>query len=288
MKHLLTTLLAFALLGAAAPPPPVTYTSYAGQFDDFAARTGTMPPDRRVAGLKALFGRLMPGLYADKDQARLDRRIRKALAGFPSIRPAYREVERRFPGALSQAVAGFRTQFPDFVPPIPIYLVHDLGQRDGGSDYVGGRKVMLFGADLIATLHADDSLQPFLQHELFHLEHARHFEDCDQFWCSLWQEGLATYAASRMTPGATDHQLILDLPRPIRSDVDAHWGQALCLVAERFDSTRDDDIDTAFTGGAKPASLPSRFGYYVGLRIAQRAGQHRPLQRLARLDDRDA
>ena len=84
--------------------------------------------------------------------------------------------------------------------------------RDGGSDYVGGQKVMLFGADVIAKIHNDESLQPFLEHELFHLEHARHFADCDQLWCPLWQEGLATYAASAMTPGASDHQLLLDQP----------------------------------------------------------------------------
>jgi hypothetical protein len=56
----------------------------------------------------------------------------------------------------------------------------------------------------------------------------RHFEDCDQLWCSLWQEGLATYAAAVLTPDASDHQLILDVPHPIRYDTDSHWADALC------------------------------------------------------------
>lgn len=279
--------LAAALLGAAAPAP-VTFTSYAPQFDRFEARTEGMAPDRRVAAFRATFDRIFPGLYAGTDTARLDRRITKALDEFPSIRPAYRTVELRFPGALATAVQRFRRIFPDFVPPIPIFLVHELGMRDGGSDYVGGRKVMLFGADVIARIHDDDSLQPFLDHELFHLEHARRFADCDQFWCSLWQEGLATYAASAMTPNATDHQLLLDEPASIRAATDARWGEALCLVATRFDSTDGDDSAAAFTGGRHPPGLPSRFGYYVGLRVASEAARTRTLPALAGLDDEAA
>ncbi len=287
MGRLLVTVLAAALLGTVTPPP-VTFTSYAPQFDRFEARTEGMAPGRRVAAFRRTFDRIFPGLYADTDAARLDRRITRALVEFPSIRPAHRTVELRFPGALATAVQRFRMIFPDFVPPIPIFLVHELGMRDGGSDYVVGRKVMLFGADVIARIHNDDSLQPFLDHELFHLEHARRFADCDQLCCPLWQEGLATYAASAMTPGATDHQLVLDEPAPIRAATDARWGEALCLVATRFDSTDGDDTAATFAGGPHPPGLPSRFGYYVGLRVATQAARTRTLPALAGLDDEAA
>ena len=275
-------------LQCAAAPPPVTFSSYAKQFDHFEAHTGRLPPERRVAEFRATFDALLPGLYRDKDEARLERRIEKALAEFPSIRPAYRLVEHRFPADLRTAVQRFRQVFPDFVPPLPIYLVHSLGTRDGGSVYLGGRHVMLFGADVIARIHNDDSLQPFLTHELFHLEHARHFADCDQLWCALWQEGLATFAASRMTPGATDHQLLLDQPSPIRAPTDAHWTQALCWIATRFDATDNGDIDAAFTGSHQPPDLPSRFGYYVGLHIASEAAHASELPALTRLSDEEA
>src|SRR5690606_13539194 len=146
---------------------------------------------------------------------------------------------RDFPTALKSAVAHFRTVFPGFTSPLPIFLYHSLGQRDGGSAYLdpGRRHVMLFCADLIATYHADDSLHPFLDHELFHLEHAHAFGGCDQFWCPLWQEGLAVDAAAAMTPGATDHQLLLDIPTKIRAPTDARWAEALCFVSTHFDDT---------------------------------------------------
>jgi len=186
-------------------------------------------------------------------------------------------------------VTHFRRVFPDFVPPLPIILAHELGVRDGGSDYVAGRKVMLFGADMIARLHNDDSLQPFMEHELFHLEHARHFADCDQYWCPLWQEGLATYAASVMTPGASDHQLLLDQPQPIREPTDRHWKEALCVAAAQFDRADETAINTAFSAGESGSSdLPRRFGYYVGLRVAAEAGRQRSLPELARLNDEQA
>jgi hypothetical protein len=290
MKRLVTTgLLSLLSLGASAPPPaPVTFTSYAAQFDDFEARTEGMPSEKRVTEFLATFDKIMPGLYVDKDPTRLARRVEKALTNFPSIRAAYRDVEREFPAALDSAVVHFRTVFPDFVPPVPIYLVHSLGVRDGGSDFVNGRKVMEFGADVIARMHHDDSLQPFLDHELFHLEHARHFEDCDQLWCPLWQEGLATYAASVMTPGATDHQLLLDAPAAIRAQTDARWGDALCWVATRFDTSGDDEAGKAFMGGPHPDGLPSRFGYYVGLRVAAEAARSKSLPAITRLSDEQA
>ena len=286
MQRLVTTVV-FALLslGAAAPSPgPVTFTSYAAQFDEFEGRTEGMPSDQRVKEFLTTFSALLPGLYVDKDARRID----KALTNFPAIRPAYRAVEAEFPQALNSAVEHFRRVFPDFVPPLPIYLVHSLGVRDGGADFVNGRKVMMFGADVIARIHNDDSLQPFMDHELFHLEHARHFEDCDQLWCPLWQEGLATFAASVMNPGATDHQLLLDQPSAIRVETDANWGAALCWVATRFDATDAQDTSQGFMGGEHPEGLPSRFGYYVGMRVAAEAAKSKGLPAITRLSDEQA
>lgn len=285
-NRILASAAGILLIGAA--PPPVTFTDYASDFDRIETATRDQPIARRVAAIRTAFARIRPGLYADPDPAALDRRIATALTGFPAIRARYRTVVRAFPVALKQAVGRFRAVFPGFVPPMPIILAHELGVRDGGSDYVAGQKVMLFGADVIARIHDDAALQPFLDHELFHLEHTRHFADCDQFWCPLWQEGLATDAARVMTIGATDHQLMLDLPRPIRAPTDTRWAQALCLVSANFDATDPDTTGTAFLGNRHPPGLPPRFGYYVGLRIAEEAERQQPIQRLAALSDEAA
>jgi len=288
MRQILLAIAACLIVSASAPAQRVKFTDYAGDFDRFEARTRGMDADARVALFRQTFAHIRPGLYADTDDAALDKRIARALADFPAIRDRYRAVEGRFPSALATAVARFRTIFPQFRSPLPIILADELGVRDGGSDYVGGGKVMLFGADVIARIHDDDSLQPFLDHELFHLEHARHFADCDPFWCLLWQEGMATYAAQRMTPHATDHQLLLDQPRPIRAETDAHWGEALCRVAGTFDSSEAEATDQAFLGNHHPPELPPRYGYYIGLRIVEAAARGQSLPALARLDDEAA
>jgi hypothetical protein len=278
--------LAVLLLGAT--PPPVTFTDHASAFDRFEANTRVMPPEQRVAAFHVRFDALFPGYYVAKNTQKLDRRILAALDAFPTLRPAYREAEARFPVALETAVRRFRVVFPSFVPPIPIYLTHSLGIRDGGSQMVGGRKVMIFGADVIARLHNDSSMQPFLDHELFHLEHARHFADCDPTWCPLWQEGLATYAASVMTPSASEHQLLLDVPKPIPAATEARWPDALCWIALRFDQTGEANYEPAFLGGYHVDGLPDRFGYYIGLRIATEAAKHHMLSQLTRLSDEAA
>lgn len=271
---------------AATPPAPVAYSDLATEFDRFEARTRDMPDDARILAFREDFERLRPGLYSANNSERLNRRILKSLKEFPALRPRYRSVVQRFGPSLAEAVRRFRHIFPDFTPPLPIVLAHELGVRDGGTDYLAGQRTMLFGADVIAKLHDDDSLQPFLEHELFHLEHARHFKDCDQFWCLLWQEGLATYAASVMTPGASDHQLLLDQPNGMRDQTDAHFAEAMCVVVAQFDEADEAAIAAAFTeGDRKPSALPRRFGYYVGYRVAVEAARQHSLSTLARLDN---
>lgn len=262
---------------------PVHFTDLATPFGQVARETAGRPSAARIAAVRATFTSLLPGLYADS--AATDRRLAQALAAFPARQDGFDRTVQAFPDALLRAVTQFRTIFPRFTPPLPIYLYHSLGTRDAGSAYLepGHRLVMLFGADMIATLHADESLGPFLDHELFHLEHQRAFPDCDQFWCVLWQEGLAVDAAASMNPGATDHQLLLDSPAPIRKPTDQRWADALCFVATHFDDTGDLTVAQALQGGGDPPSgLPDRFGYYVGYRIAMATGQS--IERLDRLD----
>ena len=275
----------------------ITYKSYAEDFKRIADSTNSLPMSQRIKVFRSTFDRLYPGLYADRNEGELDGRVAKALSEFPSIRTAYDGVLHDFPEAFAKAIQRFRIAFPGFASPMPIYFVHSLGTRDGGTDLIAGREVMLFGADEIAQFHWDDSLQPFIIHELFHLEHSRNFSDCDQLWCSLWQEGLATYTAASLTQNASDHQLILDVPHPIRQDTDAHWQNALCWSAEHFDSTNKPDIKAGFNGGPLPSSfsgdprlaeLPSRFGYYIGLRVAAQAGRTRSLSQLDQLNNQTA
>lgn len=282
MRTWRTLLVLLALLCTAAAP--VKLLNYANDFDAFEEATRNLPPDARLKAFHDKFDKLLPGVYAEGGQENMDHNIASALVDFPSIREAYRASSKRFPADLDAAVTHFRQFFPDFESPYPVYLLHDMGMRDGGTATVDGKTVMLFGADMIARLHNDDSVQPFIEHELFHLEHARHFGECDIFWCQLWKEGLAVYAASVMTPGANDHQLLLDMPGPIRPAADAHFAEALCFVSANFDNDEQAQISQAFMMRRHPPELPGRFGYYVGLRLAQQLAPQHQLSDMANMD----
>jgi hypothetical protein len=270
------------VLTASAAPPPLKYKSLTEDFDAFAAETIDMPRAQRVALFRKKFGRLFPGFYEPRGRKDYDHLVAQALEDFPEMRPAYIEVERSFPDAFASAVDQFRVYFPNFTSAMPIWFVHSLGEMDGGTRQLNGHGVVVFGADVI-TKFDSDRMQPFLDHELFHVEHAHYFSDCDPLWCSLWQEGLAVYAASKMNPGATDHQLLLTEPRPIRGEVDQHWQEALCLTADKLDSVDPKDNHDFLYGGQAPPQLPSRFGYYVAYRIVQRAGDEYSLADLTKL-----
>jgi hypothetical protein len=154
---------------------------------------------------------------------------------------------------------------------------------DGGTRQLGGRTHLIFGADVIAQIHEPRDLTAFLDHELFHVENGKYFVDCEQVWCLLWAEGLATYAAKVMNPGADDRQLLLTSPRPIRAAVDAQWPAALCFTRDRLFSSETADMQALFVGGAGGTEFPERFGYYVGLRVIEELGGRYSLPKLAKM-----
>jgi hypothetical protein len=142
---------------------------------------------------------------------------------------------------------------------------------------------MLFGADVIAKIHDESTIGPFLDHELFHIYHARFFPDCAAVWCSLWQEGLAVHVAARMNPGATDRQLELTEPRPIRAELTGRIPKTMCFVRKRFDSTSDRDYALLFLRSSERGKFPPRFGYFIGALLAERIGADLTLEQLAKL-----
>ena len=262
--------LAIVTASSASAVQTEPYGDLATPFESVARQTAGQPEHARIAAIRSRIDTILPGTYPEG--AVTDTLIGKALAQLSAERERYNRVITIFPSALHMAIARFRTVFPNFRSPLPIYLYNSLGQRDGGSDYLqpGNRRIMFFGVDMIAKLHMDDSLIPFMEHELYHTLHSRSFADCDQLWCTLWKEGLAVDAAAVMTPKANDHQLLLDNPAPIRTTTDAHWKAALCFMAKHFDDTNQSALTTAFYVEGKPSErLPRRFGYYVGLRLVQ-------------------
>jgi hypothetical protein len=272
----------------AAEAPRYEFIDLSDDFVRFWDRTQTLEEGARVVAFKNEFGALAPDFYgaartADLAPARADQRIAKALQSFPSIREEYTRTAESFEAMLRPAIRSFHAALPDMQTMPPVYLLHSLGEMDGGTRMLGGRIVLMFGADVMVSEHDYEDEAPFLHHELFHVYHQQFFPGCDQVWCALWTEGLAVYAAQQLNPRASDSQLLLTAPEPIRPQVDAHLEEAVCAVRTRLSSNDSSDLRAFFSFGRLSATVPPRAGYYIGYLVAKRAGAAHSVAELAHL-----
>jgi hypothetical protein len=159
---------------------------------------------------------------------------------------------------------------------------------DGGTRIVNGQRYLVFGADVIARLHAPGHERPFFHHELFHVYNAQFFSECELVRCALWMEGLAVYVSEQLNPGASDADLLLTSPRPIRPVVDANLSRAVCAIRARLDSAVEQDYEAFFTGSSSFEDLPPRSGYYIGYLALKQAGKSHSLSALAHFNHEQA
>jgi len=274
-----------APLSAGLPTKEAGLVSLADAFPKFYDTTAGLPEAERVTRFRTEFHALLPGFYArrDRTETNYDKAIAKSLTDFPTIRVKYEAVEKSFPKAFVAGQKSFRKTFPDYRLDVPVYLLHSLGEMDGGTRELDGKTVGVFGADVIARIHTPVTMKPFLDHEMFHLYHHRFFPDCDPLWCNVWEEGMAVYVASKLNPGATDEQLLLNQPRPIRPEVEPRLREAMCSLRAKFDSTSEEDYAPFFFGRSNKGSFPPRYGYLLGYLLVQKIGATMTLDRLAKL-----
>lgn len=267
------------------------YTDYADDFVAFYDRTDGMPLDERVAAFKAEIAPLFPAFYgprSGRSQESVDRAIAAAIENFPKIRERYMEAMAEFPGAYATARVHFAETFPDSDAKLPTWFLHSLGEMDGGTRSFDGTEVLVFGADGIAQYHTPGDLRAFFDHEFFHVEHGAYLTECESVWCALWIEGLATAAAEQLNPGVGDAALMLNVPKPIRPAVDAHWRDALCLAQSQAGSTSDAVYKSMFYANGGTDQFPPRWGYYVGYQLARRALLKHSIVELAHMPREEA
>ncbi len=272
------------------PPEAVHYVDLTGDFARIYDRDANLPDQQRVERFTADFAALIPGFYSaqrlyDGNEVKFEQRVLRAFSKYPSQRAGIGEVSDQFAQLLGGATASFEKEFGPFRSAVPVYLVNSLGEMDGGTRDLPSGRALIFGADVIAQVHANDRLRPLFTHELFHVYHAQQTDlsGCDQLWCSLWTEGLAVYVAQRLNADATDSELLLTFPEPIRPLVDAHKREAVCTTLEKLDSRDGRDFSAMFSSARLGPNLPPRFGYYVGYLVARELGRTTSLENLARL-----
>ncbi|HET6941650.1 MAG TPA: hypothetical protein VFH89_05775 [Sphingomicrobium sp.] len=253
-----------------------------GQFDRFAMSTEGMADGQRVMAFEKQIGPMAHGFYARKrSPAGYDFRVLVNLKTYPERRARVLAVSQHFHQLFAKARQSFERRFGPVGSSQPVYLIDSMGELDGGTRELNGRPTLLFGADVIAEVHSNKNMTAFFHHELFHLYHEAIVPSCLAIWCSLWEEGLATYVAHRLDPWANDDELVLNLPRPIRPAVEANRARAICEVLRLLDSTSDDDFSALFQGDDRLPGYPSRMGYYIGYLVASDIGRTHELHQMA-------
>ncbi|KQZ38696.1 hypothetical protein ASD58_27980 [Duganella sp. Root1480D1] len=285
MRRLLLAVLisCSAAVHAAAP-----VSNIAGDFASTWDATRELPMAERVAAFRKNVAAKYPDFYSAKrlkvSEEVYDRHIAKFIERFEAIRTPYLDKVRAFDNELPRNLATFSKTFPEFRLNTPTWLVHSLGEMDGGTREFNSRVDLIFGADMMAILHANDDLAPLFHHELFHVYHHQHFA-CDkgEVWESLWEEGLATYVSHAMNPGASDSELMLDFPQGMRAATEANlaasWIQ-LGQVLDKSDTALYLELFSTKTGNS---ALPARRGYYLGYLVAREAAKTRDLASLAKM-----
>lgn len=272
----------------------LTIVNLADDFTAFYDATTGLPTPERVEIFKHDIASQFPEFYGvERYEGRVtaeehDARIAKAIESLPEIRERYIAKVDRFGGDLSANVESFRAVFPDFEANAEIHLLHSLGEMDGGTREFGDGTVhLIFGADGMVRYHTWENETPFFHHELFHLHHSRFFVECEEIWCSLWAEGLATLVSERMNPDAPPAELLLDFPPDMVARTEANLGPAFAHLKSVLLSSEQDDYIGLFTPKADETGLPGRRGYYLGLLVARELAASRDLQTLAKLSNEE-
>jgi len=276
---------------AASPPAPdsLRLVDLTGEFDKIATDTASLDDQAKIAAFEKTMTPLAQGFYArSRKPDRYDARILKNLQAYPAKRDKILAVSKQFSALLAPARASFEKAFGPVHSEQPVYLLHSLGEMDGGTRDLAGKATLIFGADGIVNYHDGQNLTPLFHHELFHLSHEKPFGECKPVWCSLWEEGLATYVAASLNPDAGDAALMLDLPKPIRPAVDADRKGAVCAVRAIIDSKEEKDYASLFYGDSSIPGWPSRMGYYVGYLAMADLGKTHSLKQLADMPQAEA
>lgn len=275
---------------AAAPDETPQVHNKAMAFVEFWDANKDKSTAEQVAAFKARVAPVFPGFYSverfngELTQAQYDGWIESAIKGFPALRDDYIKKARQFESELPKYVATFKTWFPDYKQREDIYVLHSLGEMDGGPRTIGGKSYLVFGVDAMVKYHGAGNESPFFHHELFHTYHAPVLESCEPplIWSVLWREGLATYVSKVMNPGANEKELLLSI-----NDMAQRTRAVLPEALAQLDGLLDkDDYKTyagLFTSRGDAGKLPPRRGYYLGYLVAQEAAKTHDIRELARL-----
>jgi hypothetical protein len=264
--------------------------NYADSFLAFWSKNKDRTISEQVDAFKAEVVPALPEYYQFKfgrwrQQGKdADEMLKEQLRAFPRIAESFAEKSLLINTELKGNLATFQKTFDDFDTDFDVYILHSLGEMDGGARTINGKQYFIFGIDGIIEHHNADTDVPFYHHEFFHMYHYQNYVGAERIWAALWAEGLATYVSGAMNPGSTYRDMMLDVPTGLVEKCEADLPYLWAKLAEKLDSSSEDDYATFFLFSSKDPRIPKRAGYYLGYLIAKELSRGRTLKELARLD----
>lgn len=115
-----------------------------------------------------------------------DEEIMKEILAFPKIEDRFRKTTAAITGDIDRNLRTFMSRFPDMRGDFKIYILHSLGEMDGGSRNFDDEFKLIFGVDGMAKYHNGKTEVPFFHHELFHVYHEQKGFNTPNIYTSLW------------------------------------------------------------------------------------------------------
>ncbi len=199
--------------------------------------------------------------------------------------PQMRRMSGTIATELPVGERAFVAAFPD-LRPVTVYFLPSLMHFDGQTR----NGTLFFRLDGLAAFDGPNAnLSVIVTHELFHIYHYQVnpgvFGESGSthapVHAQLWSEGLATYVSQRLNPTATRAQVLES--EELAALPQAKTRELACAIEPKLDSAQDADATPFFDLGVKPAGLPPRGGYLVGLLVAEQLGATHTLRELALL-----
>lgn len=280
----------------AAQPSSIQVINLAPAFAQFWDQTEGQPMAQRVRLFRQQIGSQFSEFYLPArrhqgaDENAEYARIAAAIQTFPAIRQPFLDKSARFAGELSRNLQIFQQNFPDFHTRLPIYVLHGLGEMDGGTRQYHDQTYLIFAIDGMLRYHGNNDEAPFFVHELFHVYQQHYLGHCQSagLWLPLWQEGLAVYVSQVLFPQANYSELLLDIPAGSVQQIQARLPAALSQLESLLDSSDAGLYASLFGFSQDYSGWPARRGYYLGYLIARQLGRSQNLRMLARMDCRQA
>jgi hypothetical protein len=268
--------------------PEPTIHDLVQPFLSYWKRSKDLSIERKVERLKKEIIPLFPEFYNtrierwSKRGKTPDKELASQINEFPLIEANFTKKANELSQVIDQSLKTFINEFPEMNPYFDIYVIHSLGEMDGGTRQYGKKNYFILGIDGMVKYHKDFTSEvPFFHHELFHVYHGQYLTEDMIFWIALWGEGLATYTAEKLNPHAPIEELMLSksVITNINKNIEFYWKDILA----KLESRDENEYEKYFLMSSTDKKIVNRAGYYLGYLIAKEAGKTKSMSELVKL-----